>query len=84
MEEESADDEELQCPVCLLVFQDPRALACGHAFCLSCLRALVESQRARHLEAVCPLCRASIKLDGTVDTLPVSQGLAARVAKFAK
>uniref|UniRef100_A0A4W3I5A8 RING-type domain-containing protein n=1 Tax=Callorhinchus milii TaxID=7868 RepID=A0A4W3I5A8_CALMI len=34
---ESALRKELQCSVCLDLFQDPVILSCGHNFCQSCI-----------------------------------------------
>lgn len=48
----SALEAELSCPLCMRVFLDPVALACGHTIDRACLR------RALALRAQCPLCRA--------------------------
>nr|XP_020669772.1 uncharacterized protein LOC110090488 [Pogona vitticeps] len=52
--------EDLLCPVCLSIFQDPRMLGCGHNFCLSCLESCISS-KGRH-EGSCPECRKPFSL----------------------
>eukprot|EP00052_Salpingoeca_macrocollata_P030706 m.320671 g.320671 ORF g.320671 m.320671 type:complete len:180 (+) comp24316_c0_seq1:478-1017(+) len=42
------------CPVCLLPFQFPLSLPCGHEFCYLCLKGTAELNR------LCPLCRTVI------------------------
>lgn len=44
--------EEVTCPICLELFQDPRILDCGHNFCLGCL---IQLERKNKIE--CPLCK---------------------------
>ncbi|KAJ2360347.1 hypothetical protein H4S01_005770 [Coemansia sp. RSA 2610] len=44
----------LQCAVCLEPVAQAQALACGHAFCLKCLRAWLGAHRQ------CPTCRAPV------------------------
>ncbi|XP_042202582.1 zinc-binding protein A33 isoform X2 [Callorhinchus milii] len=43
---ESALRKELQCSVCLDLFQDPVILSCGHNFCQSCILHVWDSGRA--------------------------------------
>lgn len=30
--------DELTCPLCLSLFDDPRILSCGHTFCAKCIK----------------------------------------------
>nr|XP_028575603.1 tripartite motif-containing protein 54-like [Podarcis muralis] len=53
--EVSSIAEDLLCPVCLSIFQDPRMLVCGHNFCLSCLESCVVP-KGQH-QGTCPECR---------------------------
>ncbi|XP_057175677.1 E3 ubiquitin-protein ligase TRIM21-like [Triplophysa rosa] len=46
-------DEELQCSVCLDVFNDPVTTPCGHTFCKTCLNECWENTE----NCVCPFCK---------------------------
>lgn len=46
-------EEDLSCPVCCEIFQDPVLLPCSHSFCRSCLEHFWESAVFRS----CPVCR---------------------------
>uniref|UniRef100_A0A673L8N9 Uncharacterized protein n=1 Tax=Sinocyclocheilus rhinocerous TaxID=307959 RepID=A0A673L8N9_9TELE len=46
-------EEDLSCPVCCEIFQDPVLLPCSHSFCRSCLKHFWESAIFRS----CPVCR---------------------------
>ncbi|XP_026173658.1 tripartite motif containing 35-28 [Mastacembelus armatus] len=53
MAEESLPlQQELTCPVCQAVFQDPVLLNCTHSFCRECL------QKSSEMNKKCPVCRA--------------------------
>ncbi|XP_043090809.1 nuclear factor 7, brain [Puntigrus tetrazona] len=49
----SLPEEDLSCPVCCEIFQDPVLLPCSHSFCRSCLEHSWESALIRS----CPVCR---------------------------
>uniref|UniRef100_A0A4W3GXQ3 Uncharacterized protein n=1 Tax=Callorhinchus milii TaxID=7868 RepID=A0A4W3GXQ3_CALMI len=49
----SGHTEDLTCPVCLDLFNDPVSLVCGHYFCRSCIAGCWERQEAHF----CPECR---------------------------
>ncbi|XP_048338840.1 protein starmaker-like [Sphaerodactylus townsendi] len=55
----SSLEEELVCPICLALFQEPRMLRCGHNFCLACLRGAVAAGQE---EGSCPECRSPFHL----------------------
>ncbi len=46
-------EEDLSCPVCCEIFQDPVLLPCSHSFCRSCLEHFWKSTVIRS----CPVCR---------------------------
>ncbi|XP_042575747.1 zinc-binding protein A33-like [Cyprinus carpio] len=46
-------EEDLSCPVCCEIFQDPVLLPCSHSFCRSCLEHFWERAVIRS----CPVCR---------------------------
>ena len=47
--------EELQCPICLEMFNRATTLGCGHTFCAECL----QTARAEN-NTKCPMCRTKI------------------------
>ncbi|XP_072178294.1 E3 ubiquitin-protein ligase Midline-1-like [Diadema setosum] len=60
--------QNLQCPICLNIFVDPRLLSCSHTFCKDCLIQLSISQKGRKL--TCPVCRKITNVPkGNVDLL---------------
>ncbi|XP_042309611.1 uncharacterized protein LOC121923332 [Sceloporus undulatus] len=62
--EVSGITEDLVCPVCLSIFQDPRMLGCGHNFCLSCLESCVIPKGQHH--GTCPECRDPFSIQDAV------------------
>ena len=68
--EPDAPTEALNCPMCLIRFDDPRVLPCFHTFCRRCL----EAHTAGRLRFPCPTCREEAYLGegGTIDTLPTN------------
>ncbi|XP_042311779.1 nuclear factor 7, brain-like [Sceloporus undulatus] len=53
--------EDLLCPICLALFQEPQMLGCGHNFCLACLRSCLAREGGKE-EAPCPECRLPFQL----------------------
>nr|XP_020445890.1 zinc-binding protein A33-like [Monopterus albus] len=47
--------QDLTCPVCQGIFQDPVLLTCTHSFCRECL------QRSSEFNKSCPVCRRSFE-----------------------
>lgn len=52
--------QDLTCPVCQGIFQDPVLLPCSHSFCREC------EQRSRQRSNKCPVCRAELLGDPAV------------------
>ncbi|XP_071491987.1 uncharacterized protein [Diadema antillarum] len=62
----------LQCPICINVFVDPRLLSCSHTYCKDCLMRLSNSQKGRKI--ICPVCRKVTNVPkGNVDLLQSNQ-----------
>ena len=50
----------LECPVCLSFFKEPKILTCSHTFCKGCLETLLESSG----KLLCPTCREETSVPG--------------------
>ncbi|KAL1263359.1 hypothetical protein QQF64_006098 [Cirrhinus molitorella] len=48
-------DEDLNCPVCFELFNNPVVLECSHSFCQMCINKCWNGQFTR----ICPVCRAT-------------------------
>lgn len=46
-------EEDLQCPVCLEIFENPISIPCGHTFCSDCLSSVENLSGS----STCPVCR---------------------------
>nr|XP_054773661.1 tripartite motif-containing protein 45-like [Lytechinus pictus] len=69
IEKASSTSQDLICPLCLDIFDEPTILTCGHTFCRKCLKKYdLTHQDIDHM--VCPLCREITKLSANrVDDL---------------
>lgn len=55
--QDSEVQNELICPICFELFEEPYIARCGHTFCFSCItRSLANSSR-------CPTCGANVRTD---------------------
>lgn len=61
-------EEELTCPICCSVFEDPRVLPCSHSFCRKCLEGILEGTCRnmvwRPSLLKCPTCRKETSATG--------------------
>lgn len=48
----SCSEEDLSCPVCHEIFEDPVLLSCSHSFCKTCLQSWWSDRQSRQ----CPMC----------------------------
>ncbi|XP_071496587.1 E3 ubiquitin-protein ligase TRIM56-like [Diadema antillarum] len=48
--------ENLECPVCRTLFNQPKSLTCSHIFCKDCLQRILQTQPSRQT-IKCPVCR---------------------------
>ncbi|MED6273188.1 hypothetical protein CHARACLAT_004105 [Characodon lateralis] len=78
-------EEELTCPVCCGLFEDPRMLLCSHSFCKRCLEELLEGNRgpAFRTPLKCPTCRKETPHNGA-NNLQINYSLRGIVDKFSK
>lgn len=78
-------EEELTCPICCGLFEDPRVLLCSHSFCKKCLEGLLEGSRGSAFRAPfkCPTCRKESPHNGA-NSLQINYSLRSIVEKFSK
>ncbi|KAJ3760987.1 hypothetical protein EV360DRAFT_80679 [Lentinula raphanica] len=55
-----AAEERNTCIICYDLISDPRSLACGHAYCASCITSYAKTRAARRQNAYCPKCRVVV------------------------
>ncbi|XP_041485640.1 E3 ubiquitin-protein ligase TRIM71-like [Lytechinus variegatus] len=75
IEKASSSSQDLICPLCLDIFDEPTILTCGHTFCRKCLKKYdLTHQDIDHM--VCPLCREITKLSANrVDDLRLNASI---------
>ena len=62
--------KQVECPICMETYKDPKALPCLHTYCKLCVQQLVH-RRIIDQTVLCPQCRASVHVEGNnVDNLP--------------
>lgn len=78
-------EEELTCPICCSLFEDPRVLLCSHSFCKKCLEGLLEGNRgpAFRTPLKCPTCRKETPHNGA-NSLQINYSLRGIVEKYSK
>ncbi|XP_073899536.1 E3 ubiquitin-protein ligase TRIM13 isoform X1 [Castor canadensis] len=80
-------EEDLTCPICCSLFDDPRVLPCSHNFCKKCLEGLLEGNVRNSLwrpsPFKCPTCRKETSAAG-VNSLQVNYSLKGIVEKYNK
>ncbi|XP_072181975.1 tripartite motif-containing protein 59-like [Diadema setosum] len=48
--------QNLECPICLTLFNQPKSLPCSHTFCKDCLQRISQTQSDKET-LKCPICR---------------------------
>ncbi|KAG9491854.1 hypothetical protein GDO78_000384 [Eleutherodactylus coqui] len=78
-------EEELTCPICCSLYDDPRVLPCAHNFCKKCLEGVLEgnSRPIWRPSFKCPTCRKEISTMG-VNSPQVNYLLKGIVEKYNK
>ncbi|KAH0621780.1 hypothetical protein JD844_023407 [Phrynosoma platyrhinos] len=80
-------EEDLTCPICCSLFDDPRALPCSHNFCKKCLEGILEGNARnviwRQSPFKCPTCRKETTVTG-INNLQVNYSLKGIVEKYNK
>ncbi|KYO34372.1 E3 ubiquitin-protein ligase TRIM13 [Alligator mississippiensis] len=80
-------EEDLTCPICCSLFDDPRVLPCSHNFCKKCLEGILEGNVRNVLWRPslfkCPTCRKETPVTG-VNSLQVNYSLKGIVEKYNK
>ncbi|XP_072163317.1 uncharacterized protein [Diadema setosum] len=61
--------QNLECPICLTLFNHPKSLACSHTICRDCLERISQT-RSNQKAITCPVCRKETPLpSGNVSVL---------------
>lgn len=80
-------EEDLTCPICCSLFEDPRVLPCTHNFCKKCLEEIIDGGGRnimwRPLPFKCPTCRKETTVAGA-NSLQVNYSLMGIVEKYNK
>ncbi|XP_066493828.1 E3 ubiquitin-protein ligase TRIM13 [Tiliqua scincoides] len=80
-------EEDLTCPICCSLFDDPRALPCSHNFCKKCLEGILDGNARNVIWKQnlfkCPTCRKETTVAG-VNSLQVNYSLKGIVEKYNK
>ncbi|KAL2080863.1 hypothetical protein ACEWY4_022716 [Coilia grayii] len=76
-------EEDLTCPICCCLFEDPRVLPCSHSFCRKCLEGILDGQRGPTWRPPfkCPTCRKETAHSG-IASLQVNYSLRGIVEKY--
>ncbi|KAI1885379.1 hypothetical protein AGOR_G00219530 [Albula goreensis] len=76
-------EEDLTCPICCCLFEDPRVLPCSHSFCRKCLEGILDGTRSQSWRPSfkCPTCRKETPHTGT-HSLQVNYSLRGIVEKY--
>ncbi|XP_072163314.1 uncharacterized protein [Diadema setosum] len=53
--------QNLECPICLTLFNHPKSLACSHTFCKDCLECISQTEPNQQT-LTCPVCRKGTPL----------------------
>ncbi|XP_029507656.1 tripartite motif-containing 13-like isoform X1 [Oncorhynchus nerka] len=79
-------EEDLTCPICCCLFEDPRVLPCSHSFCKKCLEGILEGNNRGPVwrpPFKCPSCRKETHQNG-INTLQINYSLRGIVEKYNK
>lgn len=78
-------EEDLTCPICCSLFEDPRVLPCSHSFCRKCLEGILEDNRSPVWRSPfkCPTCRKETAHNG-ITSIQVNYSLRSIVEKYNK
>ncbi|XP_043927411.1 E3 ubiquitin-protein ligase TRIM13 isoform X2 [Protopterus annectens] len=79
-------EEDLTCPICCCLFEDPRVLPCSHSFCRKCLENILEGNTRGMLwrpPFKCPTCRKEVSVV-SISSLQVNYSLRGIVEKYNK
>ncbi|XP_072181968.1 uncharacterized protein [Diadema setosum] len=71
--------QNLECPICLTLYNQPKSLTCSHTFCKDCLQRISQTQSDKKT-ITCPICRKETPLpSGDVDKLQTNIPLSSLV-----
>ncbi|XP_072163715.1 E3 ubiquitin-protein ligase TRIM71-like [Diadema setosum] len=71
--------QNLECPICLTLFNQPKSLTCSHTFCKGCLQRIFQTQPEQQT-VTCPVCRKETPIpSGDVSKLQTNVPLSSLV-----
>ncbi|XP_072163709.1 probable RING finger protein 207 homolog [Diadema setosum] len=71
--------QELECPICLTLFNQPKSLKCSHTFCIDCLERIFQTQPNQQI-ITCPVCREGTPVpSGDMSELQTNERLSSLV-----
>ncbi|XP_071480758.1 uncharacterized protein [Diadema antillarum] len=71
--------QNLECPICLTILNQPKSLTCSHTYCKHCLQCIFQTQLNQQT-ITCPLCRKETSVpSGDVGMLQTSVPLSSLV-----
>ncbi|XP_072163698.1 tripartite motif-containing protein 3-like [Diadema setosum] len=71
--------QNLECPICLTLFNQPKLLTCSHTFCKGCLERVSQTQASQQT-ITCPVCRKGTPVpSGDVSKLQTNERLSSLV-----
>ncbi|XP_046871208.1 tripartite motif-containing 13 isoform X1 [Hypomesus transpacificus] len=78
-------EEDLTCPICCCLFDDPRVLSCSHSFCKKCLEGILDGNRSTQWRPPfkCPSCRKETQHNG-INSIQTNYTLRGIVEKYNK
>ena len=63
-------EKQVECPICLEQFKEPKVLSCLHSYCKSCLQKYVTKTSDKQHKITCPECRQETQVLSCSPSVP--------------